>query len=150
MWKNKCSHCAGIKSISGNEPRNGTSLFLIHRPNIKDQIVSWITEEIRYLEKRKKILTKDHHYLIENDIPGKLKLDLSVDQFCYLIKAGLETGLIMAEDVKALSILLSKYVSTKRKENISANSIRNKIYQFQVEDPESLRDTIKNWLNYCL
>ena len=124
--------------------------FLIHRQNIKDQIVSWITEEIKFIEKSKQAQTIDNHYSVNTVVLDKFKLDLSMDQFCFLVKVGLVTGILVTEDVKALSILLSKHFSTKKKKNISADSIRNRIYKFEIEKPEILRSELINWINYNL
>ena len=120
--------------------------FLIHRANIKDQIVSWISEEINFLESSNQPLTINIQNKRNVPFDNKILLNVSVEQFALLIKAGIESGLLIVEDVRAFSRLVCKYFSTKKQANMSDSSLRNRIYKFEIEDPDALKSNIINWI----
>ena len=119
--------------------------FLIHRHNIKDQIISWISEEINYLESNNQLLTIQNKNIFPPDT--KILLNVSVEQFAFLIKAGIESDILIVEDVVAFSELICKYFSTKKQANISISSLRNRIYKYKFDDPEALKSNILNWIS---
>lgn len=119
--------------------------FLANRKNIKEQVVRWITEEIRFLESSNQPIS------LENLTPGnamedtKLKLDLTVDQIAALTRIGKECGIIQNEELSTVARIITKFVSTKRQSTISSDNLYNSFYKIEIENPESLKQKIAKW-----
>jgi len=123
--------------------------FLPNRRNIKDQVVSWISEEIKFLEASKQLISLKNH--AEGNLEDtKLQLDLTVDQIAALAKIAKDSGIIKNEELTPVARLISKFVSTKRTSTISSSNLYNCMYKIEVENPEALKNKITAWLNAFL
>jgi len=110
-------------------------------PSIQTMIADWISEEIRFLEKSNELSIvnpSNEKEFIKGDF--KFEFDMSVSQFAFFIKAFIETGVIQNKNISELIRFLSRFVKTKRSENISYESFRMKYYN--VED--STKNAVKN------
>jgi hypothetical protein len=109
--------------------------------SIKDQLSDWIAEEIYFFEKRQQLAL---NFPLSTDEPVqknfKLKLNLSVAQLAYLLRALKEIDIIQNHNMLEVIRFVSTIIQTRQTENISWDSLRTKFYN--VED--SARDHIKD------
>lgn len=109
-------------------------------PDVKTQIVEWLSYELDYLHTKAETVTSDKTSSVSKDF--KFKLDSSVSQLSYVIRILLETGIIQNGNTSELIRFITKFVSTKKSEAISFDSFRLKFY-----NPESgTKDAVKNTL----
>jgi hypothetical protein len=100
------------------------------KPSIKDQLATWLTEEINYLEKKKQLtLMLPPSEPLDETESFKVGTICSVSQLaCILLK---ETGLITNKNQTELIAFFSKHYSSIRNENISSDSLRVKYYNIE-------------------
>ncbi len=109
---------------------------------IRTQLSEWISEEVEFLE-RKRFLTTNAQ-IAESDFAKKdfkLEFDMSVSQFAFFIKSFIETGVIQNKNISELIRFLSKFVKTKRSENISYESFRIKYYNVEGNTKDAVKNT---------
>lgn len=120
--------------------------FLPNRRNIKDQVVSWLSEEIKFLEASKQLISLKNH--AEGNLGDtKLQLDLTVDQVAVITKIAKDSGIIKNEELTSVARIISKSVSTKRKSSISSSNLFNSMYKIEIENPEELKNKLTDWIN---
>lgn len=116
---------------------------------IRTQLSEWISEEVEFLE-RKRFLTTNAQ-IAENDFAKKdfkLEFDMSVSQFAFFIKAFIETGVIQNKNISELIRFLSKFVKTKRSENISYESFRIKYYNVEGNTKDAVKNTFHTAIGF--
>ena len=121
--------------------------FLPKRRNIRDQMVLWISEEINYLKSSSKLLKKNERKGKPMVEKKKFQLDLSVEQIAILIRVAKETNLLKVQELRSFSNFICEHFSTKKQETIAESSLYNKIYNYELEDPERIRTNIMEWIN---
>lgn len=116
-------------------------------PTIKNQIVSWIEEEIDYLYKKIKLEATDLHN--SNDKEPKIKLlsGLSVAQLSYFFNLLLQAGIIQHKNQRDIFRFISDNFKTKMSSNISSDSISSKYYNVESTTKSVIRDKIIELLN---
>jgi hypothetical protein len=125
------------------------SIFDLSSPSLKEQLSEWILEEIQFLE-RKQQLSMAFPNPVEDHMKKDFKLvfDMSVSQFAYFIKTLTETGVIQNKNVSELIRFLSKFVKTKRSENISYESFRIKYYNAEDNTKGAVRNLLHTAIGY--
>ena len=124
--------------------------FLVNRRNIKDQVIQWISEEIKFLESTKQRISLKNHAEGITLEDTKLQLDLTVDQIAVLTKIAKESGILKNEELNPVARIISNFVSSKRQSTISSANLYNCLYKIEVENPEALKTKIIGWLNEFL
>jgi hypothetical protein len=124
-------------------------VFDLSAPSLKVQLSEWILEEIQFLE-RKQQLSVAFPSPAEEQVKKDFKLvfDMSVSQFAYFIKTLTETGVIQNKNVSELIRFLSKFVKTKRSENISYESFRIKYYNAEDNTKGAVRNLLHTAIGY--
>lgn len=117
--------------------------FLPNRENIKDQVVSWIIEEISYTESLP-ATADDSKTACPED---KITLGVSADELALLIKIGMESELIHVDQLTPFTRFIAYHFSTKKQKKISAKSLRNRIYKIVLKDPLGLKVDLLTVLN---
>ena len=121
--------------------------YSIKYPSLKQMISDWISEEIQFLESTGPLNTPSNlDEAIKKDF--KLEFDMSVSQFAFFIKSFIETGVILNKNVSELIRFLSRFVKTKRSENISSESFRMKYYNVESSTKDSLKNLLHNAIGY--
>lgn len=136
------------KTINQVQPKSGL-VYDSDCKGIKTQLSEWISEEVQFLERRRDLTTVSH--IAENDLVKKdfkLEFDMSVSQFAFFIKSFIETGVIQNKNISELIRFLSKFVKTKRSENISYESFRIKYYNVEDSTKNAVKNTLHNSIGY--
>ncbi len=124
-------------------------VFDLSSPPLKEQLSEWILEEIQFLERKQQLSvafpSHDEEH-VKKDF--KLVFDMSVSQFAYFIKTLTETGVIQNKNVSELIRFLSKFVKTKRSENISYESFRIKYYNAEDNTKGAVRNLFHTAIGY--
>jgi len=130
-------------------PQKPESIYDPKLRSIIDQLTDWILQEMHYMEKKKELHSNQQtrrETLMQIDF--KLEFDMSVSQFAYFIKAFIETGVIQNKNTSEMIRFLSKSVKTKRSENISDESFRNKYYNVENTTKASVRNFLLSAIKY--
>ena len=114
----------------------------------KEQIGSWISEEIYFLEKRQNLL------LIPNESKSEIKTNekkvhtrLSVSQLALAVKLLVDSKLFTNKNATELMRMVARNFRTDRQEIISEDSLRNKSYQIESSTADKLKDEIIGLMN---
>mgnify|MGYP003433826677 FL=1 len=117
-------------------------------PPIRDQIGSWICEELYYLEKQESIL---------NGLAGskkevtanqtKVHTSLSVSHLALAVKLLIESKIITNNNSSELLRMVARNFRTDRQEAISEESLKNKLYSFESSTVNRLKDEIIGLMN---
>jgi len=137
-----------FKVVSQSHSKNG-HIYENTSPSIREQLMDWILEEIQYLEKKLQLSStvsvKDEEFA-KTDF--KIEFDISVSQLACLIKVFIEAGIIQNKNISELIRFLSRFVKTKRSENISNESFRIKYYNVESGTKQSVRNLFHTAISY--
>jgi hypothetical protein len=117
-------------------------------PSLKEQIGTWICEELYYLEKKQRlnfpaIIQGDKDW----DKSGKIHTNLSVSQLALGVKLLVDAKVITNKNSTELMSIVARTFKTDRQDIISEDSLRNKSYNFETSTVEKLKDKIIGLLN---
>ena len=116
-------------------------------PSVKQQIVSWIEEEIEYLNKKscnKKTINNEPSH--QEDFE-KMTTDLSVAQLSYFFGLLSQIGIIKPKSQIDLFHFIAVNFKTKTTTVISESSIKNKFYNVEASTIKKIRDKLIEILN---
>jgi len=136
-----------IKLINQLQLKSGL-VFKPGLPSIKDQIGSWICEELYFLEKRQRLLYQSP--VQKNEEPAnepKVQTSLSVAHLALAVKLLLESKVITNKNSSELLRMVARNFKTDRQELISEDSLRNKSYNFESATVNRLKDEIIGLMN---
>lgn len=110
--------------------------------SIKEQISSWLLEEIEYLEKESRMKTffKQSEGIGEPGI--KIQTDFSVAQLAYFLKLLVDSGIIKNSNQKDVIRFFSHNISTKQTETISQTSLNTKYYNYEETNKTVVKDNL--------
>lgn len=117
-------------------------------PTIREQIGSWICEELYYLEKQERIL-----YGLagqKKELPAnekKVHTSLSVSHLALAVKLLIESKIITNNNSSELLRMVARNFRTDRQEVISEESLKNKLYSFESSTVNRLKDEIIGLMN---
>jgi hypothetical protein len=117
-------------------------------PSIKEQVGSWICEELYYTEKRKQI--SFNVQLQKNGEPSnetKIHTSLSVSHLALAVKLLVESKMITNTNSTELMRIVARNFKTDKQEVISEDSLRNKSYNFEAATVSRLKDEIIGLMN---
>lgn len=121
--------------------------FLNHRHNIKDQVISWINDELEFTERSQQYPDKAKTKLLSSPTDERINLDLSVDQFAVLMRIAIEKRIITNDEFKPVLNILSKVISTKKAPSPSVGNLWNGAYRYELNDIGDIKSNLKKWLN---
>lgn len=117
-------------------------------PSIRDQIGSWICEELYYLEKQEQVLQQWENVKKEDrSNESRIHTSLSVSQLALAVKLLVESKVISNTNSAELMRLVARNFRTDRQEVISEDSLRNKSYSFESSTINRLKDEIIGLMN---
>ncbi len=117
-------------------------------PSIKDQVGSWLCEELYYIEKRQQLLPKIDPQKSEVQSTGtKIHTSLSVSHLALAVKLLIESKLICNTNSTELMRIVARNFKTDKQEVISEDSLRNKSYNFEAATVSRLKDEIIGLMN---
>ena len=124
---------------------------LVYKPDvplIREQIGSWLCEELYYLEKQERFLyvePQSKKELQSNET--KVQTSLSVSHLAMAVKLLMEAKLITNTNSSDLIRMVARNFRTDRQEVISEESLRNKLYNFESATVNRLKDEIIGLMN---
>jgi hypothetical protein len=130
--------------------------FKHNNESVKEQVATWINEEIFYFEQKHRLLSvvpllKDDAIIIEEH---KLHLSVSVDVLTLLARSAKDSKLILNKQMTGMFRNISRFCRTKNAENPSATSMLNKSYVAERSNKKAaidiLHEMIKNINRYCI
>lgn len=117
-------------------------------PGIKNQITSWIYEELEHIQ-HIKISSQSIIEEPKSELPlEKIHLNLSVSDIAFILRALVDTKIIEASTHKALFSTISKVFKSKKREIISEGSLRSKFFSSNSEMKETGKHLSITMLNY--
>lgn len=120
-------------------------------PSVKEFIGAWLIEEIAYIERKAAKYDDEPQQSAEyvgNGMPMKVFLDTSVARLACITRALVERGIIQNSNVSDLSQLLSRFVITRRSENVSARAFRLRYYDIEDATRNSVIQSLKDLINH--
>ncbi len=116
-------------------------------PSIKEQIISWIEEEIEYLSKKMKLDANQFTNVANNEDKIKFLTGLSVAQLSYFFALLIETGIIKHKNQADIFRFISENFKTENTSKISTDSIKTKYYNIETTTKIAIREKIIELLN---
>ncbi len=114
---------------------------------IKEQLISWIEEEIEYLSKRKDLGANNNSYTRNTDSKFKIQTGLSVAQLSYFIKLLMKVKIITHKNQAEVFRFAANHFSTIASTNVSAESIRSKFHNVEERAKIVMRSFIIDLMN---
>lgn len=140
-------HSLKLKIIN-QLPVKAGSVFKPGLPPIREQIGSWVCEELYYLEKQGRLLNMETGQKDEQLNSGmKVHTSLSVSHLAMAVKLLMEAKLITNTNSSDLIRMVARNFRTDRQEVISEESLRNKLYNFESATVTRLKDEIIGLMN---
>ena len=136
-----------IKCINQAQVKPGLK-YDIHSPSLAEMLNNYLHEEMIYLEKLQQLNVSAEKDAVKLLPDVKLKLDISVAQLACLTRLFLEMKIIQNNNLTHLLTLLSKYVVTRRAENISCGSIRAKFYNVESGTRQAVKNLLLTMLSH--
>jgi hypothetical protein len=152
--ENNTSHCAMVEILSRNMKKYNQvheypdiSLFPKQKP-IKEQISTWIIEEIEHIERSQNSTFNNAQSLPNPQFTDfKLQTDLSVAQLGYFIRVLFESGVIKNKNHREVIRFFAHQFKTKQTDIISWESLRSRYYNVEEGTKESIRELVIKILN---
>jgi len=116
-------------------------------PSIKLQIISWIEEEIEYLNKKNRLEKGISFQGLRQEVAVKLSTDLSVSQLSYFFNLLSQKGIFKAKSQSELFRFIAANFETKNTRDISDTSIKNKFYNVETSTVIKIREKLFELLN---
>jgi hypothetical protein len=117
--------------------------------NIKKQITAWLKEEIKFISYR--IYNDINPDLItaylDDIVEEKLEINLSVNQIAYFLKLGVEAKIITNNNKEEVFRIISKFVSSKKSQNISSISLNRKFYETDNNTVNAVKEHLIKMIN---
>ena len=113
-------------------------------PSLKEQVNSWIDEEIKFLEKIP-LPGKGGDILNENG--NKIHTSLSVAKLAVLLRLLVIDKIIINRNVAPMLRVASKIFTTLQKDEISFGSLETKYHAPEKATINAVRDMLFKWIN---
>jgi hypothetical protein len=120
------------------------------RPNllsIKEQLISWLGEEIEFLEKESRMLALLQQSKTQGEPEFKIHTELSVAQLGYFLKLLVDTGIIKNSNQKDVIRFFSRNIRSKQTGMISQTSLNSKYYNHEESNVIVVKDFLIKMLN---
>jgi hypothetical protein len=116
-------------------------------PPIKDQLISWVEEEIEYLSRKKSLGMFNSSNTHNTEAKVKIQTSLSVAQLSYFIKLLIKVKIITHKNNSEVFRFFANNFNTKATSNISAESIRTKFHNVEEGAKKVIHSFIIELLN---
>ncbi len=117
------------------------------RPYIKEQIGTWLSEEIYFLDKRQQLLKPQANDNRDQQADQKIHTSLSVAHLSLAVKLLVEAKVITNRNSTELLRIVAKNFKTDRNEELSENSLRNKYYSVEGGTLRNMKEVLVGLLN---
>lgn len=113
------------------------------RPSLQEQLTTWLTEEICFIEKKKQLtlLIPPTNQPMYSE-GQKIDTVFSVSQLAFLIRLMKETGVITNKNQGEVIRFFSRHFSSLQNQNISPESLRIKYYQVERSTVNSVKSIL--------
>lgn len=118
------------------------------RESILNQISTWITEELYYLEKKRNLLpinVEEKKNEVNDDT--KIQTSLSVADLSLALKLLMEAKVITNRNAREVTKLVARNFKTNKRESISEESLYNKTYNVERSTVDRMKDVIFTMMN---
>lgn len=137
-----------LKKINQAQVRPGIH-YNLHAAPLKDQLNEYIMVEIDYLERLQHLSGNPPGRIVDSFLQlFKLKIEISVAQLAYLIRVFVDTKIIQNKNLTEVLRFLARFVTTKRSETISYDSLRVKFYNVEIGTKASVRNMLASMIEY--
>ena len=116
-------------------------------PTAKKQIISWIEEEIYYLNQKRMLLPVSNSKNENQEEETKLLTGLSVPQLSYFFGLLIQTGILQPKTHRAVFRFIADHFKTKMADTISVDSLNSKYYNIETTTKNAVREKIIELLN---
>jgi hypothetical protein len=130
-----------LKNYNQKQSRNFLK-YKTNLPPLKEQIISWIEEEIEYLTKKIKLEANQLTNISNNEEKIKFLTGLSVAQLSYFFGLLMEVGIIKHKNQTDVFRFISENFKTNHSEKISVDSIKVKYYNVESNTKSAVRGKI--------
>jgi hypothetical protein len=101
-------------------------------PSIKEQLISWVEEEIEYLRRKKNLDIKNSALATNSQARVKIQTNLSVAHFSYFNKLLMQADVISHNNNNEFFRFITDNYKTKTTENISPDSFKSKYHNVEA------------------
>ena len=122
--------------------------FELSSPNVKDQVLEWLSHERDYLQEKWKLQTSCPPQGDALRADFKVTFDLSVSQVAFLIRTFVETGVIQNKNTSELIRFIARFVKTKKSERISLDSFRTKFYNTESGTKDAVKRMLQSMVHH--
>jgi hypothetical protein len=121
------------------------------RLQAKDQLVTWLEQEIGYIETKKQLtlMLPTATRSPKPDPQFKVNTNLSVPQLALFIRLLREVGIISNKNLTEVIGFFARHFSSPRSEKISADSLRLKYYNSEKATSDSVQSVLTHMLEFC-
>jgi hypothetical protein len=116
-------------------------------PSHKEQIITWLEEEITYLKKSYNLENPNPMLTPTADNKTKIQSGLSVAQLSYFFNLLHATGIIKHKNQRDIFRHIAENFKTNQTDNISADSVSAKYYNVETSTKEAVKSKIIDLLN---
>lgn len=118
-------------------------------PSIKHQLISWVEEEITYLNKKIQLTTVPRELnLFSDQEKVKLQSGLTVAQLAFFFKLQADVGIISHKIQRDIFRHIAENYQTSKVTEISIESLKNKYYQVDASTIETIKHKTIEILNH--
>jgi hypothetical protein len=156
-YQEKASHCGNTRDQIELFYREKTQLNQLpiqqgislkpSRPDIKEQIGTWLSEEIYFLDKRQQLSNPHANDTRDQQAEQKIHTSLSVAHLSLAVKLLVEAKVITNRNYTELLRIVAKNFKTDRNEELSDNSLRNKYYSVENGTLRNMKEVLIGLIN---
>lgn len=119
------------------------SVYIVNFSSIRDQICTWITEELYYLEKQRQLFSIEPlQKNITSENESKVHTSLSVAHLSLAVKLLIDAKVITNKNSREIIKMVARNFRTDKREQISEDSLYNKAYNVETSTLDGMKDVI--------
>lgn len=118
--------------------------YTANMPSLKEQVNSWINEEVKFLENGN-LIEKTENGIGENE--NKIHTSISVAKLALLIRLLVIDKIIINRTVAPMLRIVAKIFTTLQREEISFGSMETKYHAPDKATINALKDILFKWIN---
>lgn len=122
--------------------------FLMYRhdqPSLKEQVNTWLNEEIRYYKGRQK--ANNPEQLAGN--PAAIRSSLTVAEIAYVLRIFVKFDILRAKrQLTRIFRFISLYIDTENTSSISVHSLNNEYHKPDAKARENIKNLLKRIIDY--
>ncbi|MGC3947969.1 MAG: hypothetical protein QM762_26250 [Chryseolinea sp.] len=135
-----------LKKVNQARVKPGVA-YNTQAPALKDQLSGYIIEEIEHLQRLGRLGQATTSRAAETHKHFKVHVEMSVAQIALFVRVLVESKIIKSENVTELLRFLSSILVSKRKDDISFDSLRAKYYNIEQSTKETVRSILGTLVN---